>query len=269
MVKRSESHSDVRPPPQQPPSALPIGLVVKILLVLGILATLVLPVGLRIRETARRSEGVTNLKSVAIALYMYAGDDYWPPLSSKPGCLMFEMDTLYPKYITDPLLLLNPADPIRREVKGADLTPAFCFKNSSYFYIGYVVWNDEMVQAFAEAYRKRLEEGLAFDSYLPIDLPVGWPKGRLLRLDQARRGGYVRNSEVSPESMHGMSEIPALIERPNLYPGSFGGSGLFSKPIMGGTVLYQDGHTEFIRYPGKWPMTEKTIGILESLDDLE
>jgi hypothetical protein len=216
---------------------------------------------------------VTNLRTLAIALIMYADGDYWPPLSSAPGRLMFEMDTLYPEHIPDPLLLLSPADPIRREVKSADLTPAFCFENSSYFYIGYMVWDDEMVEAFADAYRKRLEEGLAFDIDFPVDLPIE----KLHRLDEAvRRHGMISNSEwKSPkwEHLHRRSETPALIERPHLYPGRFG-LYLFapvplSQPVLGGTVLYLDGHTEFVRYPGKWPMTEKTISTLTALATLE
>jgi len=213
---------------------------------------------------------VTNLRTLAIALIMYANHDYWPPLSSEPGRLMFEMDTLYPEHIPDPLLLLSPADPIRRDVKGAELTPAFCFENSSYFYIGYMVWDDETVEAWADAYRKRLEEGLAFDSDLPVDLPIE----KLHRLNEAvRPGGYLTYSESESPKWehlhHARSEIPTLIERPHLYPGRFGLYLLapvpLSKPILAGTVLYLDGHTEFISYPGKWPMTEKTISTLTAL----
>ncbi len=225
-------------------------------------------------QRAEDFRDATDLRALAIALYIYADSDSWPPLSSAPGRLMFDMDTLYPEHIADPLLLLSPADPIRREVKRADLTPAFCFENSSYFYIGYTVWDDETVEAFADAYRKRLEEGLAFDSDLPVDLPIE----KLHRLDQnSRRHGPMSLSEWNKPKWDYMrlvrSEIPCLIERPNLYPGPFG-LYLFapvplSKSILGGTVLYQDGHTEFIRYPGKWPMTEKTISTLTALVALD
>jgi hypothetical protein len=170
--------------------------------------------------------------------------------------------------------LLSPADPIRRQVKSAELTPAFCFENSSYFYIGYAVWDDETVEAFAEAYRRRLEEGLAFDSDLPVDLPIE----KLYRLDEAiRRYGMMTYSESNKpkwEHLHHAGwEIPCLIERPHLYPGPFGlylGVAVpLSKPTLGGTVLHFDGNTEFIRYPGTWPMTEKTISILTALAALD
>ena len=50
--------------------------------------------------------------------------------------------------------------------------------------------------------------------------------------------------------------IPVIIERPGLQKG-------------GSNVLFLDGHVEFIAYPGKWPMTEKFIKALESLDELK
>ena len=50
------------------------------------------------------------------------------------------------------------------------------------------------------------------------------------------------------------SKMPIMIERPNHHV------------PPGGNVLYIYGHVEFIPYPGKWPMTETTIGTLESLE---
>ena len=47
-----------------------------------------------------------------------------------------------------------------------------------------------------------------------------------------------------------------MIERPGLQRG-------------GSNVLFMDGRVEFIPYPGKWPMTEKFIKALESLDELK
>ena len=90
--------------------------------------------------------------------------------------------------------------------------------------------------------------------------------------DMLRRHGYV--TEDSPkwkkrQPLIGESEVPCLIERPHLYPGPFGlylfGAIPLSKPALGGMVMYLDGHVEFIPYPGKWPMTEKTITTLTEL----
>ena len=47
-----------------------------------------------------------------------------------------------------------------------------------------------------------------------------------------------------------------MIERPGMHE-------------TGASVLFLDGHVEFMRYPGKFPMTEKVIKALESLDNLK
>jgi len=215
----------------------------------------------------------TDLKYLGIALTMCANDDYYPPLSSEPGRLMFEMDAVYPEYVNHPETLLSHADPVRRAIRDSEISPEFCFENSSYFYLGYKVWDDETVEAFAGAYRERVKQGLPFDADLPVDLPMG----RLTRLDGAlRRQGMVTLAESeAPENehlRHSDSEIPLLVERPNPYPGPFG-LWFFtpiplSRPTMGGMVLYKDGHSEFIPYPGKWPMTERTIATLASLAEM-
>ena len=58
------------------------------------------------------------------------------------------------------------------------------------------------------------------------------------------------------DSFEVWSSIPVMIERPE------------NHAPFGGNVLYLDGHVEFIRYPGKWPMTDQSIAIFESLDAL-
>ena len=215
----------------------------------------------------------TDLKHLGIGLKMYAHDDSrdcFPPLSSEPGRLMFDTEALHPEYLNDPRMLLSHADPLRREIWDAEVPPEFCFENSSYFYLGYEVWDDETVEALAEAYRTHVNQGLRFDSELPVDLPVE----RLVRLGNHRKWLTVAEGQ-KPKWEHlwrDDSESPLLIERPHPYPGPVGLWLLLpvplSRPTMGGMVLYQDGHTEFIPYPGKWPMTERSISALMSLEEL-
>ena len=50
-------------------------------------------------------------------------------------------------------------------------------------------------------------------------------------------------------------QIPVFIERPSQHDG-------------GANVVYLDGHAEFLSYPGEWPMTEESIGVLLELDGL-
>ena len=48
--------------------------------------------------------------------------------------------------------------------------------------------------------------------------------------------------------------IPVIIERPE------------NHRIPGGKVTYLDGHTEFVEYPGKFPMTRRFVEELLRLD---
>ena len=137
---------------------------------------------------------MTGLRPLGLALRMYAADDYYPPLSAKAGHLVFDMERLYPEYISDASILISPADPI---ASSGELTPAFCFEHSSYLYVGYKVWDDETVEAFADAYRKRLAAGTGFSDDLPVRLPIE----RLTRLDgKLRRYGMI--SEAESRELH-------------------------------------------------------------------
>ena len=223
----------------------------------------------------------TNLKQLGISLQMYATEhptgarELAPTLSRKPGHLMFEPEGFYAEYLDSAaFILISPADPEFSVTRGEDKDAAFYFEHCSYDYLGYMVWDDETVAAFAEAYKKRIQEGLPFDT----DLPVPSPVTAIKRIDfGVYRQMVLDDQSDKPEwayLKHPQSEIPVLIERPHPYPGM---QGLFlgfaniplSKPTVGGCVLYMDGHREFIPYPGKWPMTEKTVEIIKSLRSMK
>jgi hypothetical protein len=127
----------------------------------------------------------------------------------------------------------------------------------SYFYLGYAVTNDQEMEAFAKAYRTVVGKEGCFDEDLPTPPGRGSGGGNtLLRL----RSGVEQTLADSPEDPVAIAEmksrIPVLIER----------VGNHSRP--GGNVLFLDDHVDFLDYPGRWPMTEKTVAILEELDSL-
>ncbi len=59
-----------------------------------------------------------------------------------------------------------------------------------------------------------------------------------------------------PDTELAFSKIPVIVERPGHH-----------QP-MGGHVLYLDGHVEYLRYPGKFPMSKSFIEGLYELDAL-
>ncbi|MCP4639641.1 MAG: hypothetical protein GY851_04380 [bacterium] len=197
---------------------------------------------------------LNNLMQIGIALAMYSWEsegEYYPRLSSKPGKLMFEPDGVYPEHLTDACALSCP-------LAGLDdsLPPNVMIDDQSYFYLGYVITCDEEMEAFADAYEKRLLKGRPFDDDLPA--PEGIGSAGSDAFYQLREGVlrtlYEATGERLPTNNMAQSPIPLMVER----RGHHG---------MGSSVLYMDGHVEQVPF-GTWPVTERTMAALERMDAL-
>jgi prepilin-type processing-associated H-X9-DG protein len=214
-----------------------------------------------------RASCATNLKQLGLSLTMYATEDrgeMYPPLSPNIGSLSMASGVFYPEYMPDPIVNTCPLDSDRDRLNEVgneaewNLTPELLdqfFGDHSYFYLGYLVTNDNDMELFARAYRNAANEGS------PVDTDYSYPdmldtvmEGHLLRLREGIELALFKNDSTPSGSLQG--QIPVLIER------------LGNHVPNGAHVLYMDGHVEFIEYPGKWPMTEKTLRILNELDAL-
>ena len=186
----------------------------------------------------------------------------YPCLSPKAGCLMFDNKGIgdlpvFPEFLTDMRVLVCPADSdaalLEDPLKKSD--PKVMIDEHSYFYLGYVVRSEDEVKAFAQAYKERIKEGLAFDENLTTHA------GTLYLLREGVERFLITdiaNPVLESEAQAIKAKIPVLIERPgNHVP-------------EGGNVLFLDGHVEFLRYgqSGRWPMTKTTIETLQTLDKL-
>ncbi len=147
-----------------------------------------------------------------------------------------------------------------------------CLQNSAYIYLGYAVHDETEMTAFAKAHKRRLDEGLPFDADLAVGDPLGSRVIRRLSGDERRLLLLSGHGDDSSESFHkeersvsndkemanllgnDCSRVPVLIER------------LGRHRPNGGNVLFLDGHVEYLRYPGRWPMTEKTMAILRDME---
>ena len=197
-----------------------------------------------------------NLKQLGLVIKMYAGEhkELWPPLDPRPGYLCFVPNAVFPDYLTDANIMFCPtAKGAMKELSKTPASPANIgkyFDASSYWYTGYALSNEEDALAFVDAYKKLVKEGKP----LPKQIPLADGKKVYAFKDGVERFliSDVNNPSASAQIR---SSIPVLIDRPGSHPG-------------GANVLYMDGHVEFVPYPGKFPMTEKFIKALESVDAL-
>lgn len=188
-----------------------------------------------------------NLREVSRGvLWGYAGSTrgLYPPLSSQPGVLMFSPETIPPTERLGRYLVC----PTMRKAKQPTTGPASPFDDQSYFYLGYVVLNDDDVEAFAQAYRKQIAEGGNFDGDLTVETPNGTKVLRRLR------SGVDGDSE---------NVTPVLIER------DFGHVKIETVEgrkvrVHGARVVYMNGSVKLVPR-GTWPMTKKTQRILAEL----
>lgn len=242
-------------------------------IVVGMLFTLLLPAILlpalaRAREAARRSMCDNNLRQMAIVFRMYANEskgEVYPMLSSKPGGLTCAAEEVYPEYLEDPYVLHCPSDsdapPMLAGANGNAVPP-----NLSYTYLGYVIMNDDELEAFAEVYRQRVAQHLPFDE--DLEAPPGrgsMGTNKFLRLRKGIERYLVADINDPSGSAKAQSLIPIMWDRAE----SISGGGIMFNHFPGGAnVLFLDGHVEFVLYPGSWPLTPRSLDVFSELSAL-
>ena len=207
-----------------------------------------------------RARCQNNLKQMGLVFKMFANESpgqQFPALSPQAGRLMFDNDgvgkaKVYPEFLTDMSVLMCPADKDKGILKDSTKQddPVSLIDDHSYYYLGYVVMNEEDLKTFAKAYKERIAKGLKFDE----DLTDGDHSVRLLREGVER---FIITDINDPAAgAKAQSGIPLLIERPD------------NHEPEGGNVLFMDGHVEYVRYSdnGKWPMTKAFMKTMKSLE---
>ena len=201
-------------------------------------------------EARLRAECANNLKMMGLVFKMFANEhkkEMFPVIDGRRGNLIVDADMIFPEYLTDLSVLQCPADTkIKVPATADDVT------DQSYFYLGWVVTTEEEGLALLDAY-----ESLDLDQR-GEDIEVAESKGtvggnKIFRLREGIERFLITdiNQPIPPRELS--SKVPIMWDRPGQHEAG------------GGNVLYIDGRVEFVKYPGKFPMTEKFIKRLEEI----
>ena len=235
-----------------------------------LLPAIMLPALARARESARRASCANNLKQMGLIFKMFANESkggVYPQLSSEQGRFMCTAKEVFPEYLTDPLVLICPSDPEAEEwAQRARTNSQEAIDDQSYAYLGYVITSDDEMAAFAEVYKERLAKGLTFNEDLkapPKRGSMGSDTFYRLREGVGQLLPIDRNDPMANAKMQ--ARIPIMWDKTKN-----SSKGLVFNHLPGGAnVLFMDGHVEFLRYPGNWPLTKRAAEIIAELDALK
>ncbi len=218
----------------------------------GILAAIMLPALARAREAARRASCQNNMKQVGLVMKMFTNESdgsHFPVLDPRPGRFMFDPGEVWGEYMTDASVMVCPSHSNFDEV--SRLPAIEKIDDHVHIYLGYAVTNMDEARAFAQAYQGQVDQGGVFTGDLTVSPGTGNLGSDVI---------YRLREGVEDDLGLRQRDIPVLIERLDIdtFDGHIPG---------GGNVLYMDGHVEFIRYPGQFPMTREFMELIKSLED--
>lgn len=226
------------------------------------LVVIVTFVVMEIRAQDRRETCAKILKQIAIAMRAYAYEDRfekWPLPALGRLAVAAEVRPTIEERAARIKTLQGDASWVAHlaDIGWSVETVSEHLFNKDYYYLGCAVENEKRLEQFAQYYRTALKSGIRLDDDLAD--PIG-SKDRndvvVWRLREGIERAFITERGNPGASARVQAQLPILIERVgNHWP-------------RGANVLYLDGHVEFIRYPGKWPMTKKTLRILNELDAL-
>jgi prepilin-type N-terminal cleavage/methylation domain-containing protein/prepilin-type processing-associated H-X9-DG protein len=265
-----------------------------VIAIIGILAAILLPALARAREAARRASCQNNLKQMGIVFKMFANESDGEKYPSARICSGANcggnvgMSTLwspngpsiYPEYLTDVNILICPSDP--EDSKGqwycTDNDEASGICPCKVYCVSYMYWAwtidpkhyltnlndlntvDPTLGTFDAAWLGaaatlvgELTTGCTGDaSAFEEDVDVG-NGNTMYRLREGIERFFISDINNPAASAMAQSEIAVMNDEANADM-AYGGSTAFNHVPGGGNVLYMDGHVEFIKYPGEWPI---------------
>jgi hypothetical protein len=183
-----------------------------------------------------------KLKQIGLSFKMFANEDrrgMFPPLSTRYGAFYPELNTVYPEYMPDASML-----PLLR---GDD--------DTRFVYFGYAIDEPVQAQAFLDQYETVGPDQVGGGD-LKVDEGVGLSgSNMIIRLREGVERFIITDINNPNAAAKAQATLPVMWQLPTAETG-------------GGYVLYLDGHTEWVEYPGKYPMEpgviERVRGIMDS-----
>jgi prepilin-type N-terminal cleavage/methylation domain-containing protein/prepilin-type processing-associated H-X9-DG protein len=204
--------------------------------------------------------------------------------------LWFDGRAMYPEYISDPAVFICPSDSdgLTGFTVGDSKCPGECdtddygkwsyadgtycpeaFDGFSLFYIGWAIDSDDAFKAWLLNGLMPLFGlpnppagffGTGIGDYVDKDIPVtpfgDYTLSTVYRLRMGIERFFITDINNPAGSAKAASEIVVMLD----------GIGKKAKDFNhvpgGGNVLYMDGHVEFIKYPGKFPISTGMTGLL-------
>ncbi|GMW03810.1 MAG: hypothetical protein AMXMBFR84_49440 [Candidatus Hydrogenedentota bacterium] len=200
-----------------------------------------------------RSQDQNQLKQMGIVFKMFANESEggrFPAVDSRPGFLVPSKDEIYPEYVSDLTVMINPWKKLPKKGE-ADAY----FYSDSYWYLPYAVNTEAMGMELIKAYESTVAKG--------EPLPDRWAykdsdgnEFHLHRLKEGIERFFITDINDPAASAKHQSQIPVMFSAPT----QFSDAG-----VIGGNVLFLDGHVEFVKFPGRFPMTPDFLQGLENL----
>lgn len=254
----------------------------KYVILFGLLCIILLAPGIKFlriaKHAAERQECKENLRTLGFKLAKNADElvgefkGNYPPMSSEANTLMFTTEGFLPEYLPAPELLVCPS----QVSKGIPQE----FDDACYFYTGYALvergfippggWPflgdvsypiayypfDNVMSVFSDFYNRQIASARDFEERFVREGEID-----IYRLREGVRHGYENTldcvgDDIAKDVKINTGSIPVLIEWPD---------NIHSSERLGGNVLWLNGHVEWVKYPGRFPMTEVAMAIFTKL----
>lgn len=266
-----------------------------VIAIISILMAMMLPALSRAREMARRISCASNLRQMGLIFSMYSAENNWryPPIQMHIGDDCFTKNThvmmvsgpsIYPDYLTDPAILVCPSDldgtseyragrwnrlDGKYETRADGSFNPCLLDQLSYVYLGWFLTTEyvtdpatnDLSLRFLEAFREQFQEGdgPSLDSDWEFEDENGEPH-HVFRLRDGIERFTIKNINDPSKSFRPSTQIPAMYDKISMDTREW-------NHVPGGcNVLFMDGHVEYIKYPGEFPVSRAWAELVHVMD---